>query len=125
MKYEPRLIEYRRTILQDNVVDVEISHNSTIDAFMKNVPRVYSSVQRLERELTLNEKQDWFNNVHEEHSLYDMVWITNEEIERCMANDGGFVRCHLIGKEQDVHSVLEKVQHVLDQPVVCGDEFVY
>lgn len=125
MKYEPRLIEYRRTILQDNVVDVEISHNSTIDDLIKNVPRVYSSVQRLERELTLNEKQDWFKNVYEEHSLYDMVWITNEEIERCMANDGGFVRCHLIGKEQDVHSVLEQVQQVLDQPVVCGDEFVY
>lgn len=109
--HPPELREISRSFLELDVMDIHISEDNHVNEVVKQMKSIYSTFVMLERELTKKEKLDLY---HMHSTTYDAIWIGNEEIEKCMANDGGFVRYHLIGKESVVCSFIESIHKTLN-----------
>ena len=109
--HSPELREISRSFLESDIIDIHISEDNHVNEVVKCIPSIYTVCLSLERELTQKEKLDLY---HMHSKTHDAVWIGNEEIEKCMANDGGFVRYHLIGKEHIVCSFVESIHKTLN-----------
>jgi len=105
----PELRVYGRIVLTPDIVDLHVSEEGHIHEWMQQNEKVCTHSVRLERELTAEERLAYF----QDHPGYDAIWIENEEIERCMANDGGFVRYHLIGLTKKVEEIMDQVEQAL------------
>jgi hypothetical protein len=113
----PELREISRSFLEVDVMDIHISEDNHVNEVVKCIPTIYMMWMSLERELSNQEKLDLYRT----HSMtHDAVFIRNEEIEKCMANDGGFVRYHLIGKESVVCAFVESIHRTLNGQLLSG-----